>query len=131
MQDEKYLLYELIQSLQLLAADCETQINSFPDDGFVPDEIIAAFDESYLLFPQIINAGLVNEKQIQAVAGINDFLDEIYSYKNGYYLWSLEALKNDPAWGKLRMIANNALILFRVQKAKPDLGWLKFVKGEI
>jgi hypothetical protein len=130
MEQEKYFLFELIQSLQLLAADCNTQINSFPDFVFVPEEIISTFDESYILFNQVIEAGLVNQNQVQAVTGINDFLDEIYNHKNEYDLWSLEALKSDPTWEKIRMIANAALMSFGKQKDKPDLGWIKFIKGD-
>jgi len=130
MEQEKYFLYELIQSLQLLVADCDMQIKSFPDHVCAPDEIIAAFDESYILFTQVIQAGLANKYQIQAVTGINDFLDEIYNHKAEYDLWCIESLKSNPAWEKIRLLANNALILFKEQKAKPDLGWIHYFKGE-
>jgi hypothetical protein len=130
MRREESILDQMMQTLQFVAADYSTQIQAFPDFVFVPDEVVSTFEENYLLFPQIIRMGLVNELQVEAVDSVNNLLSEMQSMPKVRNIWSLKAMKRDPEWDKLREFAKNALIAFEKPLLPPTLNWITYVKSK-
>jgi hypothetical protein len=52
------------------------------------------------------------------------------SKKDTENIWSLEAMKTNPDWQHLRVLAQNTLPFFNVAEAKPNFDWLTFIPGK-
>ena len=63
MPDEKLFFEMLIEALRLVASEAEIQIEVLPEWVHIPDEVALTFDECYVLFDQVVEAGLVNIEQ--------------------------------------------------------------------
>ena len=128
MKREEKFFEMLIDALYLLAADYQTQEKTLPDFVFLPDEVISIFSEAYLLFPQLIDAGMVNDSQINSLKIISDLIKEMGGKKE-QNIWSVEAMRNHPDWNRLRSFARSALAEFGKTLIPPHLGWISYVKG--
>jgi hypothetical protein len=128
MQKEETYLEMMIQSLKLVALDAEMQIQLLPQWVHIPDEIALTFDDSYILFDQVIWAGLVNSEQIEAVRTLNRILDEM-SDSDDKDLWTLQAIRTSPKWAETRGLAKDALRKLGYEIDRPDLGWITYVPG--
>ena len=63
MPDEKLFFEMLIEALRLVASEAEIQIEVLPEWVHIPDEVALTFDEFYVLFDQVVEAGLLNIEQ--------------------------------------------------------------------
>ena len=130
MNNEERFLEMMVQALALAASDYEMQIRSLPDFVFVPDEVALIFDEAYVLFDHVIDAGLVDEAQIHAVSAINNFLDAMSKKKGDDNPWTLEAMARSADWHNLRLLARNSLKLFHRSQDGVDLFWVTYVQSK-
>jgi len=119
---EKKYYNMLIESLRLLAADYETQIEVLPKFVNVPDELALIFTDTLLFVKQ--NAILIGEKMV-IIENIDKLLEEINENKD---LWTLESLKNSSKWQDVRSVASKALKLLGEENKNPELFWINFVK---
>ena len=115
----------IIETLRLLAADCETQIQAFPEFTFVPDEIVDTFTMTHAFVPQLIDAGVVNDAQTRALDDLDRFFGRV-SGPTGDTFWTIDALRTDNRWEQLRTKAAEALKLFGRSKHAPDLYWISY-----
>lgn len=130
MAAEEKFLEMMIDAIRIIASDFEVQVKAFPDFVFVPDEVVSTFDETFLLFDQVIDANLVDFAQIRAVNEINDYFEKMNNKKVEDNQWTLEAMQTSPDWQHLRLLAKNALALFGSSDNKPNLGWVTYVKNK-
>ncbi len=78
MKKKEELFFEqLIQSLQLLAAEYDTQVKSLPDFVHVPDELVLIYDDCFRIVDQLIDAGLVNKQQSAKLKELDKILDKM------------------------------------------------------
>ena len=129
MQREKIFLDQLIESLKLVAADAETQIGLLPEWVHIPDEIALTFGESYILFDQVIDAGLVDEKQAELIHHLDRKFEEM-SGPVHHEFWTLDAMRTHPKWEEFRELAAAALQKLGQELTTPNLGWITYVGGE-
>ena len=126
--DNEQLLEHLVDALQLLAADYETQVNSLPAFVHVPDELALTYNNCFLLVDQLIEHGLINELQKVKLEALDATLDHM-SEQGSEELWTLDALESHCCWQKIRSQATELLYLFGRQKQRPDLSWIEYVSG--
>lgn len=126
MPNEETFFQMLIQALQLVAADAATQMEVLPSGVHIPDEVVLTFDESYLLFDQVIEAGLVNSAQVEAVQKLHQHIHEM-TLARDLSLWTLEAMKSHPKWDEMRGLAKDTLTKLGVDTDRPNLGWINYV----
>ena len=125
-QDEYFEI--IIESLQLMAADYDTQIDILPTFIHVPDEIALIFDEAHLCALELKGEGLINEQQELGLARIDQRLDDM---SNNEGLWTLDQLKSSPQWSELRGLALEVMASFGLTKKRPNIHWLQFVPSRI
>lgn len=118
---EKYYSM-LIETLRLLAANYETQIEVLPKFVNVPDELALIFTDTLLIVKQ--NAILVGEKMV-IIENIDKLLEEINENKD---LWTLESLKNSSKWQEVRNLASKAIEILEEENKNPEIFWINFVK---
>lgn len=119
--DEQY--NRLIQSLQLLASDCNQQILLFPDFVVVADEIALLYEENLIFLDMLLRCGHINEKQKSELQDIDKKLENM-SHRNN--LWTLDAIRNSLEWDETRRCSHDLLISLGIKYKKPDLYWIKF-----
>lgn len=130
VNQETRFLDMLLQAVMLMALKYEDQACFLPGFVCLPDEVISIFDEAYLLFDQVIDAGLVTEAQIAAIKTIDRFTQDMDSKKSSENIWTLEAMKTSPDWQQLRTLARDALHLFNVTDMKPNFDFLTFIPSK-
>lgn len=115
----------LIQSLQLLAADSNTQIDAFPDYVHIPDELALTYHDCFLLTDQIAEVGLLNRAQVAKQREIDDVLSRMSDTEE---LWTLGALRDSYDWMHVRRMATDALALLGRRKQQPQIDWIEYVR---
>jgi hypothetical protein len=128
MKDEIIYLNMIIESLQLLAADPETQIQSLPEYVHIPDEIALIFSDTFQLIHQNKNSLLFNDFQFQKLCEIDNYLNNMS--EENHKIWTLEALKENDKWEKLRKMALVILKSLHIEKQSPNLYWIKYIEGK-
>lgn len=123
MQDQYYRM--LLESIQLLASDYETQVRSLPDYVHVPDEIALTYYDCLLLLEQIEEAGLVTEEQVYRMKAVDMLLSSISGQENAH-LWTRDALKNDQVWEQVRNGARQILDILGERQQPPNLFWIQY-----
>lgn len=118
----------LIQSIQLLAADYKTQISSLPKFVHVPDELALLYNDYFLLSNQFLNERLITKQQLKNLKELDKTLDKMSGKKNAK-LWTLEALKESQEWKNIRNLASKLLKDFGKRKEKPKINPKTYVKG--
>ncbi len=126
MADEREHLVMLIETIKLLAADYETQVKQFPSFVLIPDEIASTYYDCFLLAPQIAEAGLIDEYQLERLTQIDRTLEEMTEDKEHSY-WTLDALRTEPKWESIRSAANDLLALFGQPYQPPNLYWIQYI----
>ena len=114
----------LLQSLQLLAASYEQQLQAFPDFVQVPDEIALTFEDVCLFLDEIVHKGFVTPIQKGSIKQLNEALNQMSKDKE---LWIQSSLQTSPQWEDIRHRANGLLESFHKAKHKPQLFWLDYV----
>jgi hypothetical protein len=117
----------LIQSLQLLAASYEQQVNALPAFVDIPDEVALTFSETFLLAGPLVEKGLITFDQQVELKQLDALLEQMSDDKN---LWMLTSLQTAPQWEHVRQEAERILLSFRVPKQAPNLFWLQYVPGQ-
>ncbi|MDQ6601325.1 MAG: hypothetical protein M3Z19_01225 [Chloroflexota bacterium] len=119
-------LDRLVESVELLAADFDVQRSVLPAFVHVPDEVALTFDSAMAAIDQIGDAGLLTSKQIDFLAKINAILDTMSGSEHASF-WTPDAMKHDPVWNEVRMLARKALHSLGQHVRDPDLGWMHYV----
>jgi len=127
MTNENLYFERLIQAVQLLASNYETQVSSFPDFVHVPDEVALIYSDCFLLADQIAECGLLNKPQLIKLRELDNALRKMSS-KGNEEVWTCEALKTSPEWQNIRSLASDVLSILERSKQQPDLSWLVYVK---
>jgi hypothetical protein len=117
----------LLESIKLLAADFQTQIEVLPNFVCVADEIALMFDDSYYFVDELLKSGLINKKQKAALSEMHSLLSQIDNDKK---LWTIESLRKSFEWKNVRNLASTVLNLLEASSRKPSLeqGYIVFVK---
>lgn len=119
-------LNRLIESVELLAADFDVQHGALPSFVLIPDEVALTFDSAMGGIEQIRDAGLLTSEQIEYLMSINAILDAMSDGGHEAF-WTSEAMKHDPTWNRLRILARKALRSLNQQIREPDLGWMHYI----
>lgn len=114
----------LLQSLHLLAASYEQQMQAFPSFVHVPDEVALVFSDAYLFVPELTQACLITTDQSADLAQVEQVLDHMSQRKE---VWTVDALKTSPQWKEVRQLAHKLLDSFHEPNRPPDLFWLQYV----
>lgn len=126
MKEEERRLDRLIQAIQLLAGDYETQVKAFPEFVHIPDELALIYDECMLFAADLAHSKLISERYLEQLQMINQFINQM---SNDPSLWTLEALKYRSEWSRLRVLARELLSLLGIPQQAPDLSWLTYIPG--
>jgi hypothetical protein len=70
-------LANLMQAIQLLAADSETQVSHFPKFVHVPDELALTYNDSLLLVEQLVTADFISGQQQAALTQLDSILEQM------------------------------------------------------
>lgn len=122
MQNKQF--NHLIQIIQLIASDCEMQIQSFPDFVHVPDEIAQLLADAVLLINTQTESNSFGANFIEQVKQLDNYFADLDKSQ-----YTMEALCTSQAWMLARESAQTILNLLGLDKEKPDLSWNKFIKG--
>ena len=144
-------LFKLIQAIQLLAADYETQLSHFPEFVHVPDELALTYSDCLLLVDQLALARLNSPQQVKHNVA-NGYANNMSMAHNGHVkidllaklnkldrildkmsetqeLWTIAALKKAPQWQQIRLLARELLSLFSQKLEEPDLSWVQYTES--
>jgi hypothetical protein len=125
IEDCNRYLSKIIESIQLLAADYDTQVKSLPDFVHVPDEVLLEYGDSFLLAKQVLVAGLIDASQYVRMQELCDAIDDIAV--PAQYDEALAAMKSHPSWQVLRSKAADVLRALGIEKRPPDLSHITYV----
>ena len=120
---------QLMQSLQLVAADADVQIAALPEFVSIPDEIALIFDHCYQFADQLLAAHLLTPAQQKNLNEIDALFSNMTDALDKKELWSIKGLMRDSRWATVRSQARATLASFGVLPAKPDVSWMKFVRS--
>ena len=127
-REEKEHLERLIQAIQLLAADYETQIGILPDFVHIPDELALTYGDCFLFADDIAEAGLIEEEVLVRLKELDDTFEHL-SRKGNEAFWTLSRLRDSDEWQCIRSMASKLLVVLGRQKQHPDLYWISYIKG--
>ena len=117
-------LTKLIEATRLVASDYDVQICVMPAYVHVPDEIALIFEDAFNSVVKLVEHGVLNEYQQEALTALNNSLDRMN-------LWTVDALRDADEWNAVRMLARDVLKTFNENNRKiPTLFWLQFVSEE-
>lgn len=122
-------LDRLIESVELLAADFDVQRKALPAFVPVPDEVALTFESAMATIDQIGDAGLLTRKQIELLEKINGILDTM-SGSGHESFWTPDAMRHDPTWNDVRILARKILHSLNQQLREPALGWLRYAPSK-
>jgi DNA mismatch repair ATPase MutL len=123
--DKNNIYYKmLIEVLRLVSMDSETQINLFPEDVSVTDEIALLFSDTFLLIKQNKDKISVDNSQYKLIEKIDNLFNEMSNSNKDF--WLIDALKKNPQWQSLRELGNTALKHFGEKKESPNLFWINY-----
>lgn len=117
----------LIQALQLVAAEADTQVSSLPSFVHIPDEIALTFDHPYTFTDKFVKDGLITGDQKRALDGLNTLFDEMTQDKE---LWTLDQVRESPKWQETRILARNILRMLGQKLRRPDLSGIVYVPSD-
>lgn len=129
MSNEEAFLSRMIETLKLLACGYEDQKASLPDYVHLPDELVISFSEAYLLFEQVVDAGLVSQDQIEKVQAVEALFDTMQKNRAVDDPWTYEAVQSGENWRRVRALAQDALGAFGVTELHHNLSWATYVPG--
>jgi hypothetical protein len=115
---------QLVQVVQLIALDCQTQIQSFPEFVHVPDEIALVLADACLLIDSQVSLTSQETDFIAKAKQLDTYFANLSKDK-----FTVEALCTSPDWDKAREFAQAMIASLGLERKKPDLSWLKFMKG--
>lgn len=117
----------LIEGLQLVSADYETQVKLLPPNLVMTvDEIALTYNECFILADQILSAKLINKEDYLKAKEIDDIFDKMSSKKHSEF-WTLSSLKNGADWEEIRKKAESILKNWNIPKRTPNLFGITYV----
>ena len=116
----------LVDSLRLLAASADTQIDVLPNFVVVTDEIVSTFEDAFLLLPQLERRSMVSPEAAEAVRRVDAWLDEI---PDDGSIADASTLATHEFWARGRELARRALISMNEKIVPPRLQGTTWVKG--
>jgi hypothetical protein len=119
-----FSMSELIESLRLLAADYEIQVNALPKAVHVPDELALTFGDSFSLVEQNRECVPLNSEQWNQLQEISQILEQMAQRKE---LWTLQSVKSDLEWEEMRVRARKLLGSMDQAIMPPDLAHLQYI----
>ena len=128
MNKEERLFSTLVEAVQLLAADYEAQVAALPAYAAVPDELALIYHDAYLLVDQMADAGQLTEKHLAKLRELDEEMDAMSGAENTDR-WTLDALRSDPWWERMRLLAGDALRSLNVPRQRPALGHMTDVES--
>jgi len=120
---EQQILDQLVQILNLIASDFQTQVDSVPDFVVVTDEMASIYCRDFLGTQHFIEKDIVSENQFKMLEELDCIFKEMKE-SNDAKLWTLDSLKENPVWDNIRKKALKILESFGKKLDKPDLEWL-------
>jgi hypothetical protein len=115
----------LIESLRLISAEPEIQIKSLPECVIVPDEIALIFSDTFLLIKQNKSDIAIDDFKFKRLLEIDNYLKEMSEEENK--IWTIDALRINEKWERLREMVSEVLELFNKKKERPNLYWLEYI----
>ncbi len=113
----------LVESLKLLASPFPQQVNALPEFVDVPFEVLDNFMNSFLLMPQLIENGFINNSATAAI--IRCYNISFMTLLGNEEIMSLTALEKDDKWERARSLA---LIALKELKETPSEADLKHIR---
>lgn len=103
--------HRLRLTTEILAADATRQLAHLHGLGLVGlvDELALQFDDALVLLPRLSSERLVSEQAAAAVRKVDAHLAQMSTCSAE--VWSEEAVKSSPEWGRVRELAAAALLL--------------------
>jgi hypothetical protein len=117
-------LYYVVQVLQLAALECSEQIKSFPNFVAVPDEIAVTLNDTILAFEHSDEVAELDSTVFERIKKLDQYYDN--PEKDEY---NVESLCHSPRWNLSRKMAKEILAMLGQSATKPDLSWMRFIKG--
>ncbi len=128
--DAAISLKALVDALRLAASPPAQQIEALPDFVHVPDEVALVYDDAFIRVPQIREADLIDDDQVQALAELDQLFDEMSDATDTDQLWTIEAMSTDERWLRSRQLAAKALARLGRPVGRPRLDGITWVQGE-
>ena len=121
---EQTKLYHLVQAIQLVALECAQQTQILPNFVAVPDEIATSLNDTILAFEDSEELASLDSRIFDKIKRLDEYF---YALEKGEF--TLEALCNSPRWALSRDMAKEILTMLGLHTNKPDLSWMRFIKG--
>jgi len=109
----------LVEALQLVAAESESQLNALPDGSHKPDEVAILYEEPFLLTDSLLRGGRITSAQLAKLKEI----DDLFNAMSDPNLWTPEMMRMAPEWERARILAREALGLLGEAVRKPVPWW--------
>ena len=122
------VLQMLINATRLLASNADVQVSAFPPFVVVADELALNFDDMFRLTDQLVESGHLSQQQLKALERVENILDEL-SNRGDSRLWTLEALRENPEWQRVRVEALKALEALGVGPGPASLEGITYIEG--
>lgn len=107
----------VIEALQLLAAEATEQVAAFPPFVAVADEIALTLHDALLLLNQDADTAGLPESVLATLEEIDRSLEELSNQDESRF-WSPEGLANDVRWHRLRLSARDLLTTLNVPQTR-------------
>lgn len=117
---------EFIQIVKLIALSAEKQIQILPDFVEIPDEIALAYNDIYLMIPQIEEEKAFPIRIVELSRQLNLLFN---SMSKDALLWSMEYFEHGKLWENIRQLARSILKELNEANDTPDLGFIQWIKN--
>jgi hypothetical protein len=118
----------LVDALQLLAADYETQREAIPNFAHLPDELVLIYSESLLCIEQHTDE-LVDFLSGSALQKLRELDDTLARMSGKPSLWTIDALTHSSEWQQVRERAREILRQLGVPLSPPKLDWISYIES--
>jgi hypothetical protein len=120
----------LVDALQLLAADYETQREAIPNFAHLPDELALIYSESLLCIEQhtdeLADSRSLSGSALQKLRELDDTLARMSGKPS---LWTIDALTHSSEWQQVRERAREILRQLGVPLSPPKLDWISYIEA--
>lgn len=120
----------LVDALQLLAADYETQREAIPNFAHLPDELALIYSESLLCIEQhtdeLVASGSLSESALHKLRELDDALEHLSGKPS---LWTVDALIHSLEWQQVRKKAREILVQLGIPLSPPKLDWISYIRA--
>ena len=117
-------LQSIVESLRLIAAPADLQLSLLPDFVCATDEVATTYGDAFLLVPQLVRAGLINEAAKESLAELDDWFEDM---PRNSTISDRSSLRNHEFWETARKLAKNALRSLGEEVRAPDLSHISWI----